>query len=220
MAFCDPVELALVAERLPRPRLPDDLERLAKAGLALAIGHAIGIVRAHHAAAADPELEATLADVIDGRDLFGDAQGMVQGEDLDGGADVEPAGASRDRAGHLQRGGDHRASRGEVDLPEPHAVDAPRLGPVGHLEDVPEGRGLAGPLTHLLDEQPEVHGVPSRTDTARRHRSVRPRPRVHPRAEQGCRQGRSPDTVLGRDLSDDGGCTMIPAACTNPTDGD
>jgi hypothetical protein len=157
-----PVELALVAEWFPRPRLPDDRERLAKAGLALAVGHAIGIVRAYDPAAADPELETPFADVIDGRDLFCDAQGMIQGENLDGSPYVEPAGAGRYRARHLQGGGDHRALGVEMDLTKPDAVDPPRLGSVGHLEDIPKGRGLARPLTHLLDEEPEVHGVPSR----------------------------------------------------------
>src|SRR5262249_4246157 len=62
-----------------------------------------------------------------------------------------------DRRGHLERRGDHRASRREVDLAEPDAIGAPGLGPVRQLEDVPEGAGLAGPLTHLLDEESEVH---------------------------------------------------------------
>src|SRR5207237_8926291 len=117
----DPIELALVAERLALPSLADDLQRLAESRLALAVGHAIDVVRANDAAAADAELEAALADVIDGRDLLGDAQGMVQRKDLDGGSHPEPAGAARDRARDLTRGGDHRARRGEVDLAQPDA---------------------------------------------------------------------------------------------------
>src|SRR5439155_1012286 len=155
----DPIELARVAERLALPALTDDLQRLAKACLALAVRHAIDVVRPHDAAATDAELEAPFADVIDGRDLFGDAQRMVQGQDLDGGPHPEPAGAGGDRARHLERGGDHRARRREVDLAEPDAVDAPGVRPLGQLEDVPEGRALARPLAHLLDADPEMHGV-------------------------------------------------------------
>src|SRR4030095_16380403 len=58
-------------------------------------------------------------------------------------------------------GGHTRAARREVDLPEPQAVDAPGLGPVGQLEDVPESRGLGRPVTHLLDEQANMHDVAS-----------------------------------------------------------
>src|SRR5256712_3688408 len=155
----DPIELTLVAEGLALPARPDDLQRFAKARLALAVGHAIDVVGPHDAAAADPELEAALADVIDGRHLFGDAQRMVQGKHLHGRPHPQPAGAGRDGARHLKRRGDHRARRREVDLAEPDAVDPQRVGPLGQLEDVAEGRGLARPLTHLLDEEPEVHGV-------------------------------------------------------------
>src|SRR5207247_477287 len=51
------VELALVAERLALPRLADDLERLAEARLALAVGDPVDVVGARDAAAADPELD-------------------------------------------------------------------------------------------------------------------------------------------------------------------
>src|SRR5256886_12769862 len=105
----DPIELARVAERLALPALTDDLQRFAKARLALAVRHAIDVVRPHDAAATDAELEAPFADVIDGGDLFGDPQRMVQGQDLDGGPHPETAGAGGDRARHLERGGDHRA---------------------------------------------------------------------------------------------------------------
>ena len=80
----DAIELALVAERLARPRLPEDVERLAEARLALAVLDAVDVVGAHDAAAADPELEAALADVIERGDLLGDAQRMVQRQHLHG----------------------------------------------------------------------------------------------------------------------------------------
>ena len=49
----DPIELSLVAERLALPGLPDDLQRLAEAGLALGVGHPVDVVRPHDAAAPD-----------------------------------------------------------------------------------------------------------------------------------------------------------------------
>ena len=155
----DAIELALVAERLARPRPPDDIERLAEAGLALVVAHPVGVVGAHDAAAADAELEAPLADVVDGGDLLGDAQRMVQRQHLDRGADPEAARAGRDGARDLERGGDDRAGGREVDLAEPDAVDPPRLRAVRRLEDVPERPGLGGPVAQLLDEDPDVHGV-------------------------------------------------------------
>src|ERR1700730_3136208 len=153
----DAVELALVAEGRALPGLPDDLEPFAKAGLALGVRHAVGVIRAHDAAAADAELEAALADVVDGRDFLGDAQGVVQGKDLDGCAHADSPRAGGDGARHLERGGDHRARRGEMDLAEPDTVDSPGLGPVGLLEDVPERRDLIRSVTDLLDKDPEMH---------------------------------------------------------------
>ena len=157
------IELALVAERLARPSAADDLQRLAEARLALGVRHAVNVVRAHDAAAPDAELEAPFADVIDGGDLFGDAQRMIQRQHLHGGADADPARAAGDGAGHLQRGRDHRARGREVDLAEPDAIDAEGVGALGGVEDVAEGRGLRRPLTHLFHEEPDVHGLHCRT---------------------------------------------------------
>src|SRR2546430_14751484 len=52
---------------------------------------------------------------------------------------------------------DDRAGRIEVDLAEPHAIDAPRLRRLGNREDIPERARLVHPVAHLLDEDPEVH---------------------------------------------------------------
>src|SRR5215510_4508170 len=152
------VELALVAERLALPRLADDLERLAEARLALAVGDPVDIVGARDAAAADPELDAAFADVIERRHLLGDPQRMAQRKHRDGGTHAHPPRPGRDRAGDLQRGRDDRAGRVEVDLAEPHAIDTPGLGRLGDREDVPERAHLVHSTPHLLDEDPEVHG--------------------------------------------------------------
>src|SRR2546428_13943938 len=78
------IELAVVAERLALPGLPDDLERLAKARLTLAVGDSVDVIRARDAAAADPELQAAPADVIERRPLFRNEPGVVQGEPRSG----------------------------------------------------------------------------------------------------------------------------------------
>src|SRR5438552_4272559 len=178
----EPVVLARVAERLPFPGLADDLERLAEPRLALAVRNSVNVVRARHAAPADSELQATLADVIERRDLLGDAQRVVEGQHGHGRSDVEAAGPARDRAGHLERRRDHRARRRKVDLAQPYAVQAPGLSLIGQLERVPERRDLIPAVAHLLDEDPEVHDVAS--SPARRYSpgaSATSRRRRHPR---------------------------------------
>ena len=65
------VELALVGKRLTLPGFLDDLERLAEAGLALAVGDAEHVIRARRAAPPDPELEAPLAQLIHGGGFLG-----------------------------------------------------------------------------------------------------------------------------------------------------
>src|SRR5580704_1558340 len=80
------------------PRLLDALQALGEAVLALLVGDAIGVVGARKGAAADPENEPPAADLVDRRGLFGEAQRMAQWQDLHRGADLDMAGARRDRA--------------------------------------------------------------------------------------------------------------------------
>ena len=156
----EPVELAGIIERLSLPRQPDDLERFAKARLALAVRDSVDVVRARDSTAADPEVEAALADVIDRRDLLGDAQRVAQRQHRHCRSHAHPASPGRDRAGHLERRRDHRAPRSEVDLAEPDAVEAPRLGRLRERERVSKRSDLVHPTTHFLDEDPDVHGAP------------------------------------------------------------
>src|SRR4029450_13200105 len=114
----DAIELARVAERLAGPGPAHDVERLAEAGLALRVRHAVGVVGADHAAAADAELEPALADVVDGGDLLGDAQRMVQRQHLNRGAHADTPGPGRDRARNLQRRRDDRDAWREVERAE------------------------------------------------------------------------------------------------------
>src|SRR5206468_8210686 len=100
------IELPLVAERLSLPRLPDDLQRLAKARLTLPIWNAEDVVGARSPAASDSQLEAAFAQVIDGGGLFGDAQRVVERQHVHSGADVHPLGAGGDSGGHRDGSGD------------------------------------------------------------------------------------------------------------------
>jgi len=155
----EPVELALEAERLTLPRLADDLEGLDEARLALGVWDAERVVGARGAAAPDAEVEAALAEVVDGRDVLGDPQGVAQRQDLNGRAHAHASGPGGDEAGERDRRRLHRAGRVEVDLAEPHAVEPPCLRRVGQLARLTKGVGLAGALASLLDEDPEVHGA-------------------------------------------------------------
>jgi hypothetical protein len=153
--------LPFVAERLALPRLEDDLERLAKARLTLRVGDAVHVVDAREAAAADPEVEAPGADLIDCRGLFGDAQWIVQRKHLDGHPDPQALGARRDRARDHDRRREHGSRRREVHLAEPHAVEPPRLGGVDDVEALAERGGLVAAAADLeLHEYPEVHESP------------------------------------------------------------
>src|SRR5215471_8850145 len=152
------IELARVAERLALPGLAQDRQGLVESRLALAVGHAVDVVALDHAAPTDSVLEPPLADLVDRRNLFGDAKRMVERQNLHGRADAKALGARRDRARHQERGRDHRPRRREVDLAEPDAVHAPGFGDIGEVERVVERRDHGSAAPHLLDEEPEVHG--------------------------------------------------------------
>src|SRR3989475_4238531 len=119
-----------------------------------------GVVGARGAAATNAEVEATLAEVIHRRDLFGDPQWIAQRKDLHGRPHSDAPRASGDEARQRERRRLHGASRIEVDLAEPHAVESPGLCRVRQLERLAERLSLARPTASLLEEDPEVHGSP------------------------------------------------------------
>jgi hypothetical protein len=153
------IELTLVAERLPLPRFLHDRERLFEARLALGVRDVQHVVGARRAAATNAEVEAPAAEVIDGRHLLGDAQRVRQRQHGHGGPDADAPRAGGHEAGERHRRRLHRSRRAEVNLAKPDAVESPRLGGVGQLERLLEGRRLARLPSTLLDEDAEVHGA-------------------------------------------------------------
>src|SRR5208282_6477905 len=137
---------------LLRPRLLDDVEGFEKPLAAFRIRHAIGHVAARVAAAADSEQQAAVADLVDGGGLFGEAQRVVQWQDLDPGADLDAFGAGGNRAGDGHRRAHYRAAGLLVNLGEPDRVEPP---PVRGL-DLPQRfrerlrRGLVRPAMEFM----------------------------------------------------------------------
>jgi len=72
-----------VRETLLRPGLENDVERFLEALAALVVSDAVARVGAGKAAAPDAEVEAPLADLIDGGGLFGGADGVTKRQDAD-----------------------------------------------------------------------------------------------------------------------------------------
>ena len=157
------VILALVRKPVLGPGLFQDFERLGEAVAAFAVRHAIGLVGAREAAATDAEDQPAVADLIDRRDLLGEAQRMAQRQHLDRGADLHPLGAGGDRAGQGQRRRQHRTLRRDMDLGQPHRVEAPALGRVDLLERGRERLLVADPgrpLKFVKHAELETHRLP------------------------------------------------------------
>src|SRR5271163_1412022 len=85
---------------------------------------------------------------------------MAQWQDLHGDADLDAAGAGRDRAGDAERRRQHRALRIEMELRQPHHIETPALGRVDLCEAFHEGvlLGSAGKSRKLM-EHAKFHGA-------------------------------------------------------------
>jgi putative nucleotidyltransferase with HDIG domain len=87
---------------------------------------------------------------------------MAERQHLDGGADLHALGALGDGGGQDQRRGQHRALGREVQLGQPHSVEAQLLGGVDLGERIGKGRRLAGARQALkLVEHAEFHRTSS-----------------------------------------------------------
>ena len=124
------------------PGALDHLEDLAKPGLALGVGDAVGRVGLRHAAAPDAEDQPAVAQLVDRRRLLGQPQRMAQRQDLHGDADLDPFGARGDGAGNAERRRQQRAPRLEMQFGQPHHVEPEPLGGVDLVHRLVEGLAL------------------------------------------------------------------------------
>src|SRR5216683_2241545 len=154
------IELAFVAEGLALPRREDDLQRFEEASLTLFVGDAERVVGPRASAAANAEVEPSVAQMIERGDLAGDAERVVQRKKLNRRPHAQALGPRDDPARH-QQGRRQYGTRGiDEHLRQPHDVEPPRLRRVDELEQLAERLTLTAPTSYLLREDSEVHGVP------------------------------------------------------------
>ncbi len=141
---------AIVAERFLGPGLEQDLHAFVEAGAAFVHGDAEAGIFRRLVASADPEIEPPAAHDVDGCGLLGEPDGVMEGQDNDGGADADPL-----RAGGHPAGDDHQVSGDavplEVVLGQPDGVEAKLLGFLDLLELGPEDVFVV-PAGWLLEE--------------------------------------------------------------------
>ena len=110
------------------------------------------------AAAADAQLEASVADHIDDGGVFGDAQGVFKGQDDDGGAEAQALRALADGGEEWEGGGQHAAQVLEVVLGDPDCVEAELVGGVKDLQVLAVGLIGVGAAAQMAQEA-EAKGV-------------------------------------------------------------
>src|SRR5262245_33855810 len=164
----------VVREALLRPRLSEDVERLEKTGTALAVLDIDPLVVTREPAAADAALKPPLREMVDGRDVLGETQGMTERQDLNGDADLDPARAGGERGSDHERRGQHRAVFLEVNLGEPHGVESKLLGSLHLRQGLVEGDGLVHARRRFeLREQTELHALLPAQSSAILHQILR-----------------------------------------------
>ena len=156
-------------EAILRPGLENDVERFLEAIAALAVGNAVPGIGAGKAAAPDPEIEATQAELVHRCGLFRGTDRVTQRKDADAGADPHALGATRDGSGqHERHGSDRRDARasgigrssgsGEVSLGQPDAVEPGFLRDLGDRERFGERFFLRPSLAIVaFHHQADVH---------------------------------------------------------------
>jgi hypothetical protein len=113
------------------------------------------------AAPSDAELETASRQVIDRGHVFREPERMAEREHLHGDADLDPARARGEGRRHHQRRREHRAVLLEMDLGQPHGIEAEVLGRLHLGERFVERRRLRHPGRTLeFREEPRLHGDP------------------------------------------------------------
>jgi hypothetical protein len=116
------------------PRFFQGFQGLSEPIAAVVIRNPVHIVGPGESAASNAQLQPALADVVDSSHLFGDAQGVVKWQHINGGADTHAPGAGSNGTGDGYGRGKHRSGGIEVELRQPGPVQAPLFGSV-HLAE-------------------------------------------------------------------------------------
>ena len=155
------VVLALKGELLGGPGLEDDIEVFLETAPALGVGREEGVVVLREGAAADAEVEPALADVVEGGDFLGDADGIAEGQQEHAEADADALGAAGDGGGHHDRGGED-AERDEVVFGQPDGLHAHLLRFRGDPESLLKGLLISYFVKRReLKKQSGLHGASS-----------------------------------------------------------
>src|SRR5206468_7511432 len=157
------VVAALVGEALQGPRADQDPEGLLEALTALDLGDAIALELDRAVAASHPDVQTSAAQDIDHRELFGEPDRIVEGEDRGGQADPNAPGP-HGGGGRQDRRRDRETVLDEVVLGEPEAVEAELFRPRHLLDLAPEDVGMAegrGRLEEVVGS--EAHLSPAQT---------------------------------------------------------
>jgi hypothetical protein len=152
---------ALEGEPLLRPRPDHDLQRLLEALAALDLGDAIALELDGPVASPDAHVQPPAAQDVHHRQLLGEADRVVEGQDGRGEPDADVARA-HGRGGGQHRRRDRQAVLDEVVLGQPDAVEPQLLGP-GHLvhlvaHDVRMGESGRG-LQEVVGSEPHGSAV-------------------------------------------------------------
>ena len=153
----------LVREALHSPRPDEDGERLLEAVAVLDLGNAIAVELDRTVAAPHADIQAPAAQDIDHRELFGEPDRIVEGEDRGGQADPHAPGP-HGGGGRQDRRRDRETVLDEVVLGEPEAVEAELFRPRHLLDLAPEDVGMAegrGRLEEVVGS--EAHLSPAQT---------------------------------------------------------
>ena len=107
------------------------------------------------------EVQPSLAQVIDRGHVLREVKRVGQRQDLYGDTDAYPLGPGGDGRGDDEGRGQNGAALLEVDLGQPHGVEAERLRRRHLGECLVEGLGLVHPRRALeLGEEPDLHAIP------------------------------------------------------------
>src|SRR5262249_46204895 len=126
-------ELAVVAERTALEGLQEDVDRLFPARATALELETEALELVWLIAAPESDVEPAAGQEIQGGDLLGDHQGMVERHDDDGRPDADARGLRRDVRGKLRRPREIAVGR-EVMLGEPDVAEAEVFGRLGDLD--------------------------------------------------------------------------------------